>query len=96
MWIEIQLVFGKVSGKLFLENRRGPNPEGSQFCQSGAVPILSIRRGPKFANPEGLLFLPIQRVTIFANPNGSCFCQSGGVLFLPIRRGLVFANPVGY
>ena len=47
------------------------NPEGSQFCQSGGVLFLPIRRGLIFANPEGhyfcqsggVLFLPIRRGT---------------------------------
>ena len=35
--------------------------EGSHFCQSGRIPILPIRKGPIFANPEG---------SYFANPEG--------------------------
>ena len=86
------------------------NPEGSQFCQSGGVPILPTRRGPNFANPEGSNFANLEG-SDFANPagsyfcqsegscfcqsGGSCFCQSGGVLFLPIQRGPVFTNPAG-
>ena len=82
------------SEKLFLQNRRGPNPEGSKF--------FLIRRGP---NPEGSCFhktggVPIRRDLTFANPEGpqsggSQFCQSGGVLFLTIRRGTVFCQPGG-
>ena len=44
-------------------------------------PILPIRKGLVFANPEGsyfcqsrgVLFWPIRRGTIFVNPEGSCF-----------------------
>ena len=84
------------------------NPEGSQFCQSGRVLFLPIRRGPVFTNPEGscfyqsggVLFLPIRMGPNFANPEGSYFCQSGGVqfcqsggvLFLSIRRGIVLSR----
>ena len=32
-------------GVLYLLTQRGPNPEGSQFCQSGKVLFLPIRRG---------------------------------------------------
>ena len=65
-----------------LQNRRGPNQEGSKF--------FLIRRGP---NPEGSCFhktggVPIRRGLNFADPEGSYFCQSGGVLF--------FVNPEGY
>ena len=79
----------EVSEKLFLQNRRGPNPEGSK--------LFLIRRGP---NPEGSCFhktggVPIQRGLNFANPEGYQFWQSGGVLFLPIRRGTVFCQPGG-
>ena len=48
-----------VSGRVSGENFKSPgkaifaNPEGSQFGQSGGVPILPIRRGPVFANPDG-------------------------------------------
>ena len=31
--------------------------EGSQFCQSGGVLFLPIRRGPIFATPEGYCFV---------------------------------------
>ena len=66
--------------------RRGPNfanPEESQFCQSGGVPILPIRRGPNFVNPEGSQFcqsggvpiLPIRRGPNFANPEGYFFAR---------------------
>ena len=64
----------KVPEKLFLPIRRGPNfanPEGSQFCQSGGVLFLPIRRGT---------VLPIRRGPNFANPEKYFFCQSGGVL----------------
>ena len=76
----------EVSEKLFLQNRRGPNPEGSKF--------FLIRRGP---NPEGSCFhkpggVPTRRVLIFTNSEGS---QSGGVSILPIRKGPTFANPEG-
>ena len=75
---------------------KGPifaNPEGSQFCQSGGVPMLPIRKDPIFANPEGskfcqsgrVPFLPIRKGPIFANPERSYFRQSGGVLFLQTR-----------
>ena len=80
-------------------------PEGSQFCQSGGVLFLPIRRGTIFASPEGyyfanpkgacffqsrwVLFLSNRKVPNFANLEGSCFCQSGGVLFLPVRRGTI-------
>ena len=30
---------------LILTNQRGPNPEGSRFCQSGRVLFVPIRRG---------------------------------------------------
>ena len=85
----------EVTEKLILQNRRGPNHEGSKF--------FLIRRGP---NPEGSCFhktgvshsggvthLLIQRGP---KPEGSQFCRSGGVLFLPIRRSTVFVNPEGY
>ena len=32
-------------GVLRLLTQRGPNPEGSKFCQSGRVLFLPIRRG---------------------------------------------------
>ena len=76
----------KISEKLFLQTRRGPNPERSYFCQSGGVLILPIRRGPNFSNPEG---------SSFCQSGGSYFCQSGGVPILPIQKGLLFANPEG-
>ena len=52
-------------GSKFLQNRRGPirrgrnftNPVRSDFCQSGGVPILPIRRGPIFVNPEEYYFV---------------------------------------
>ena len=77
----------EVSEKLFLQNRRSPNPEGFK--------LFLIWRGP---NPEGSCFhktggVPIRRDLTFANPEGS---QSGGVSILPIRRGPIFANPEGY
>ena len=77
----------EVSKKLFLQNGRGPNQEGSKF--------FLIRRGP---NPEGSCFhktggVPIRRGLIFTIPEGS---QSGGVSILPIRKGPTFANPEGY
>ena len=73
----------EVTEKLILQNRRGPNQEGSKF--------FLIRRGP---NPEGSCFhtkpegsqsggvsiLPIRMGPIFANPEGYCF----------------FVNPEGY
>ena len=74
----------KVSEKLFLQTRRGPNREGSQIGQSGRVIILPIRKGSKFANLE---------VPVFANPKGSLFCQCGRVPNSPILRGPIFANP---
>ena len=75
------------SEKLFSQNRRGPNPDGSKF--------FLILRGP---NPEGSCFhktggVPIRKGLLFANPEGS---QSGGDLILPVREGPVFANPEGY
>ena len=77
----------EISEKLFLQNRRAPNPEGSKF--------FLIRRGP---NLEGSCFhktggVPIRRGHTFANPEGS---QSGGVSVLPIRKGPTFASPEGY
>ena len=77
----------EITEKLILQNRRGPNQEGSKF--------FLIRRGP---NPEGSCFhktggVSIRRGLIFANPEGS---QTGGVSILPIRRGPIFANPEGY
>ena len=85
----------EVSEKLFLQNRRALNQEGSKY--------FLIRRVP---NPEGSCFykngrvlfsqnrsVPIRRGHTFANPEGS---QSGGVSFLPIRKGPIFANPEGY
>ena len=95
-----------VSGRVSGENFKNPgkafftNPEESQ---SGRVQILSIRRGPDFANPEGscfcqsggVLFLPIREGPNFGNQEGSCFCQSGRVLFLPIRKRPAFAHPDG-
>ena len=42
------------------------NPEGSEFCQSGGVLFLPIRRGPVFANPEG---------SYFSQSGGVFFCQ---------------------
>ena len=44
-------------GVLHLLTQRGPNPEGSQFCQSGGVLFLPIRSGTVFCQPEGVLFL---------------------------------------
>ena len=104
-------VSGRVSGENLESLREAvfTNPEGSQ---SGGVPILPIRSGPNFANPEGSHFgqsegvpiLPIRSGPNFANPEGShfgqsggvSFCQSGSVQILPIRRGPVFTNPEGY
>ena len=37
--------------------QRGPKPEGSQFCRSGGVLFLPIRRGTVFVNPEGHYFI---------------------------------------
>ena len=84
----------EVSEKLILQNRRGPNPEGSKllliwrgpnpegscFHKTGGVPI---QRGLNFANPEGPI-LAIRRGTIFANPEGYCF--------LSTRRGIIFVK----
>ena len=52
-------VFGRVSGENFESLLKAffANPEGSQFCQSGGVLFLPIRRGPVFANPEGSCFV---------------------------------------
>ena len=61
------------------------NPEGSQFSQSGEVPVFLIRKGP---------FLPTRKSLSFFNPEGSKFCQSGRVSFLPIKSSPVFAYPV--
>ena len=77
-----RLKIKEVTEKLILQNRRGPNQEGSKF--------FLIRRGP---NPEGSCFhktggVLIRRGLNFADPEGSYFCQSGGVLF--------FVNPKGY
>ena len=77
----------KVSEKLFLQTRRGPNPEGSRFCQSGGVLFLQIRKGLNFANLEG---------SQVCQSGGVLFCQSGRVPFLPIRKGPNFANSEGY
>ena len=81
-------VSGRVSGENLKNSREAifTNPEGS--------PILRIRSGPNFANPEG---------SNFANPEGSYCCQSVGVpilpsrrvLFLTIQRGPFFTNPEG-
>ena len=81
-----------VSGRIPGEKFRIPgkaifaNPEGSQFCQSGGVPIMPIRKGPNFANPEGscfcqsgrVLLLPIRRGRNFANPEGPNFADLEG------------------
>ena len=79
----------EVSEKLFLQNRRGPNPEGSK--------LFLIRRSP---NPEGSCFhktrgVPNRRDLTFADPEGSqsggvLFCQSGGVLFFVKSEGYYF------
>ena len=77
--------------------RRGPNSEGSCFCESGWFPV---RRGPIFANPEASYFanpgVPIRRGRVFANPEGHFRpirkgFQFGGVLFLPTRKGHILA-----
>ena len=82
-----RLKIKEVSDQLFLQNRRGSNPEGSKF--------FLIPRGP---NPKRSYFhktggVPIRRDLTLANPKGS---ESGGVSILPIRRGPIFANPEGY
>ena len=98
------LVFTKPEGSqsggvLYLLTQRGPNPEGSKFCQSGGVSILSIRKGPIFANPEGYRLKEGNlRKATFKKPEGSqsegsrFFFKFGGV---PIRSGLVFTKPEG-
>ena len=77
----------EISEKLFLQNQRAPNPEGSKN--------FPVRRGP---NPEGSCFhktggVPMRRGLMFTNSEGS---KSGGVSILPIRKGPIFANPEGY
>ena len=65
------------------------NPEGSQFCQTGGVLFLPIRRGHNFANPEGSRFCQSGGVLILPVWRGPVVCRSGGVLFLSIRRGII-------
>ena len=71
----------KIPERLFLHTRRGrffANPEGSQFCQSGGVLFLPIRRGPS---------LPIMRGPVFANPEGSFFCAyRSGIVLSRLRK----------
>ena len=79
-----------------MQNKRGPNPEGSKCLQRRRGPkpegskFLQRRRGP---NPEGSKFLQNWKGP---NPEGSKFYQSGGVEILPIRWGPNFANLEGY
>ena len=61
------LNFYKTGGDPIRRGRNFTNPEGSDFCQSGGVPILSIRGGPNFANLEG---------SDFFQPEGLIFCQN--------------------
>ena len=74
----------EVSEKLFLQNRRAPNPEGSKFfsnseeSQSGGVLFSQNRRGLNFADPEG-----------------TYFWQSVWVLFLSTRRGIILFKDLG-
>ena len=44
--------------------RSGPNfsnSKGSQFCQSGGVLFLPIRRGPVFVNPESIILSRLKK-----------------------------------
>ena len=79
-----------------LPNRKGPNQEGSYFCQSRRVIFLPLRRvifllirkvkGHILANPEGS-FLFQSEGSIFSQLEGS---QSGGFLFLSTRKCHIF------
>ena len=98
-------VSGRVSGEIFesLSKAIFTNPEGSQ---SGRFPILPIRKGPNFANPEVSQFcqsemvpiLPIRRVPIlqirkgpnFANPKGPKFANTEGSQFCQSGRIPIF------
>ena len=72
---------------LVLPIRKGPNLEGSLFCQSGRLQFSPIRKCPIFANPEG---------SHFANPEGSQFHQPGRVPISHFRKGPNFAIPEGF
>ena len=81
----------EISEKLFIQNQRAPNPEGSKFFFSNSEGSQS--GGVLFSQSGGVLHLLTQRGP---KPEESQFCRSGGVLFLPIRRGTVFVNPEGH
>ena len=93
-------VYRRVSVEIFKSPVKAifANPEGSQFCQSGGVPILPIRRGPVFRQSGEVLISSIRRGPVFVNLEGSCFCQSGGggVLFFQNLSGHKKVNSKRY